>query len=449
MQTFADIWAKSVEKMVEFIPAVSLNLWIKCITPVKLDRNTIILYVENSFQRDLIMTRYLDIIKLTVSEVFGFDIEVKIYTEDDKPEDLVVVPKQEESVLPTELIFPSSNSSDEDYSFDNFIVGNSNRFAHAASIAVAQKPALTSYNPLFIYGPSGLGKTHLLFAIQNEVKKNYPDYNIVYISSEKFTNEIINAIKTGTTEEFRNNYRSADVLLVDDVQFIGGKASVQEEFFNTFNTLTLAKKQIVLVSDRPPREIQLLDDRLRSRFEGGLLADVQTPDYELRMAIIRTRAESLNVTISDDVMQFIANRLKNNIRQLEGAIKKILAYYLLTGTQPSLAIAQSAIKDVLNENEPLPITIDRIITEVSRYYNIPVDDIKGKKRTADITNARQISMYIIREVTQMSLPEIGKEFNGRDHSTVHHSINKIEDDMRNNSGFKSVISDLIKNVREK
>ena len=445
MQTFVDVWNRSVEKMGEYMTPVSLDLWIKKITPVNLDRNYAVLYIQSAFHRDIIISRYSDIIKSTVSEIIGFDVEIKIYTEDDKPDGFKIDNAPPDPITPPD---DDPNMLSTEYIFETFIVGNSNRFAQAASVAVAQNPAY-SYNPLFIYGESGLGKTHLLHAIKNEIIKNHPDYNIVYVKAETFSNEIINAIKNATTADFRNNYRYADVLLVDDVQFIGGKNSIQEEFFHTFNELYEAKKQIVLVSDRPPKEIQLLDDRLRTRFEWGLLADIGTPDYELRMAIIKRKAELLKISIPEEVMQFIANKLKNNIRQLEGAVKKILAYYILAGTAPSIAVAQTTIKDILNENEPLPITIDRVITEVGRFYNIPAEDIKSKKRTQNVTQARQVAMYIIREITQMSLPEIGKEFLNRDHSTVHHSINKIEADMSINSGFKSNVYDLIKSIKEK
>ena len=446
MQTFKDVWQKSVDKMAEYISSVSLNLWIKNLTPIELNKNNIVLYIPSTFQRDIILSRYSDIIKSTMAEVLGFDIEIKIYTEDDKPSNLIIDDKAGEACEPEKFV-PAMDST-YDYTFENFIVGSSNRFAHAASIAVSTNPA-TSYNPLFIYGGSGLGKTHLLYAIQNDVRTRFSHFNIVYIKGEDFTNELIEAIKQSKTMEFKNKYRNADLLLVDDIQFIGGKETTQEEFFHTFNTLYEAKKQIVLTSDRPPKEIQLLEDRLRTRFEWGLLADIQSPDYELRMAIIQRKADYLKFTIPEDVVQFIANKLKSNIRQLEGAVKKTMAYYMLTGAPPSVAVAQSAIRDILNENEPVPITIDRIITEVGRYYNIPAENIKSKKRTADITLARQVAMYIIREITQMSLPSIGDEFSNRDHSTVHHAINKIADEMRQNSGFKSIVSDLIKNVREK
>jgi len=448
MQSFNEIWKKAVIKMGEYLSGVSLNLWIKNLTPIEINKDSAILYIADSFQRDIIVSRYSDTIKNALSEVLGFDIELIIYSEEDKPSNIVFKePQKEENSLIPEKLMPATKT-DVEYTFDNFIVGNSNRFAHAAAVAVASNPA-TAYNPLFIYGGSGLGKTHLLYSIQNTIRNSFPHFKLIYIKGDEFTNELVAAIKTATTMEFRNKYRNADLLLIDDVQFIGGRESTQEEFFHTFNALYEAKKQIVLVSDRPPKEIQLLDDRLRTRFEWGLIADIQTPDYELRIAILQKKAELMKITLPPDVVQYIANRLKNNIRQLEGALKKTLAYYLLTGTPPSIAIAQSAIKDVLNENEPIPVTIDRVITEVGRYFNINPENIKGKKRTSDITNARQICMYIIREITQMSLPAIGEEFSNRDHSTVHHSINKVEEKINNNISFKSAINDLIANIKGK
>ncbi|MBE6903655.1 MAG: chromosomal replication initiator protein DnaA [Ruminococcaceae bacterium] len=448
MNTFKNVWKKCLEIFNEDsqINPVSMNLWIKELVPVELQENYAVFYVSASFQRDVVYTRYGDLIKTTLSELMGFDVELKIYTADDKPENLNIEDADAPDVAETGVL--DNVEKDFEYSFDNFVVGASNRFAHAASVAVAKNPA-NAYNPLFIHGASGLGKTHLLHAIRNEVKKNFKDFNIMYITCEEFANELISAIKNATTHEFREKYRKVDFLLIDDIQFIGNTRSTQEEFFHTFNTLYEANKQIVLVSDRPPREIQLLDERLCSRFVSGLTADINSPDYELRMAIISRKAELLKFKLPDDVVQFIATRLKNNIRQLEGAVKKTMAYYLLTGVQPSIAVAQSAIKDILNENEPLPITIDKIITEVSHFYHISPEDIKGKKRTADITLARQVAMYMIREITQLSLPAIGEEFSGRDHSTVHHAINKVEDDMARNTGFKAIVNDLIKNVRER
>lgn len=445
MLTFNEVWRRAVEIISQKVTPVSLDVWIKAINPVDFNGEKAVLSVPSSFHRDIVKAKYNDLIKQALYEVLGFDAELEILIDSEAPKK-VKTEVEEPAINPEKVI--SSLPADDEYNFDNFIVGSSNRFAHAACIAVAASPA-KAYNPLFIHGGSGLGKTHLLYAIMNSIKHEHPEYKILYIKGEHFTNELIEAVRTSNTNEFKNKYRTVDVLLVDDIQFIGGKESTQEEFFHTFNTLYEAKKQIVLTSDRPPKEIQLLEDRLRSRFEWGLIADIQPPDFELRMAIIRKKAEMLNLNLPDDVVEFLANKLKNNIRQLEGALKKILAFHLINLTPPSISVAQSAVRDVLNENEPVTVTIDRIITDVARYYNISPEDIKSKKRTAEVTMARQVSMYIIREITQMSLPNIGDEFSGRDHSTVHHAISKIEETIKTNSSFKNTIQDLIKHIKEK
>ena len=332
------------------------------------------------------------------------------------------------------------------YTFERFIVGSSNKFAHAAALAVARQPAML-YNPLFLYGGSGLGKTHLLTAIQTEIKRTHPDFVIMYVTCEQFTNELIAAIRAGSTEDFRMKYRVADLLLVDDIQFIAGKESTQEEFFHTFNSLHDAHKQIVIASDRPAKEIKSLEERLRTRFEWGLTADVQPPDFETRVAIVKRKAELLHLDLPEDVAEFIANHLKNNIRQLEGAVKKLNAYYMLEGIQPVISVAQNAIKDILNETQPVPVTIEKIIGEVSRTFNVSPADIRGTKRNANVASARRVAIYILREVTGMSMEEIGREFSGRDHSTIVYSLKTMERDMKNDQHLRETVSDIIKNVK--
>ena len=316
---------------------------------------------------------------------------------------------------------------------------------YAAAQAVAANPS-GAYNPLFIYGPSGLGKTHLLNAIQVEIKKNHPDFNIVYVDCEMFTNEIITAVKTATTEQFRDKYRKADVLLIDDIQFLAGKESTQEEFFHTFNTLHNDGRQIVIASDRPAKEIKSLEERLRTRFEWGLTADIQPPDFETRVAIVKRKAELLNLDLPNDVAEYIANHLKQNIRQLEGAVKKLNAYYLLEGIEPCIGVTTTAIKDTLNDSQPIPVTIEKILNEVARTYNVMPSDIRGKKRNANVSAARQMTMYIIREVTGMSMEAIGQEFQ-RDHSTVVYSIKTMEENIKRDQHLKEMCSDIMKNVR--
>ncbi len=365
------------------------------------------------------------------------------------PVDIVIssdVFRNEEARRAEESAAASAVGGDYEYTFATFIIGPSNKFAHAAALAVAANPA-NAYNPLFIYGGSGLGKTHLLYAICAEIRQNKPQMKVIYSKGEEFTNELISAIATERTKDFHDKYRQADILLVDDIQFIGGKESTQEEFFHTFNALYQAGKQIVLTSDRPPKEIKTLEDRLRTRFESGLLADVQPPDFETRIAIIRRKAELLDIAIPDDVAEYISNRLKNNIRQLEGAVKKIKAYKILAGSSPSIVIAQNAIRDILNDSQPISVTVERIINEVSRYFEVTPQDIRSQKRSSQISLARQVAMYVVREVTQMSMSSIGEEFGGKDHSTVVYSIQQCREKMENDSRFKNTVEDIIKNIR--
>ena len=335
------------------------------------------------------------------------------------------------------------------YTFDTFVVGNNNRFAHSASLAVAESPG-EAYNPLYIYGGPGLGKTHLMHSIGHFIIDQNPDTKVLYVTSEEFTNEVIESIRNGNSSamtKFRDKYRTVDVLMIDDIQFIIGKESTQEEFFHTFNSLHDAHKQIVIASDRPAKEIKSLEERLRTRFEWGLTADVQPPDFETRVAIVKRKAELLHLDLPEDVAEFIANHLKNNIRQLEGAVKKLNAYYMLEGIQPVISVAQNAIKDILNETQPVPVTIEKIVGEVSRTFNVSPADIRGTKRNANVASARRVAIYILREVTGMSMEEIGREFSGRDHSTIVYSLKTMERDMKNDQHLRETVSDIIKNVK--
>ena len=330
--------------------------------------------------------------------------------------------------------------------FDNFIVGSSNKFAHAACIAVTNNPA-RDYNPLFIYGPSGIGKTHLLSAILYQTGIRHPDMTVLYVRGEDFTNQIIEAIKRETQDKFRERYRSVDMLLIDDIQFIGGKNSTQEEFFNTFNALYEERKQIVLTSDKPPRDIKLLEERLRTRFEWGLIADIQAPDSELRVAILKNKAEYLGVELPPDVLQYVADNLKHSVRQLEGAIKRIIAQSFLTGREITVDLAITSISDMMSGSEPVSVTVDRILECVSRHYGIPVEDIKGRARTRDIASTRHIAIYLIRSLTGMSLPAIGKVF-GRDHTTILSSLDTVEKDISRNPLLEIELAELAKEIRE-
>ncbi len=448
MESFNDVFSKVCDYCKDKISSIGFNLWIQVITPVSFDGDVVILYVKSDFQKKIITEKYMDLLLRAFEHVIGFSVTIDIKCEDEINID--EIQSNSKSNLDVNNMIDSSCESSHgeyEYTFSTFIVGPSNKFAHAASLAVAANPS-GAYNPLFIYGQSGLGKTHLLYAICDEISNNFKDKKIIYVKGEEFTNELIDAIGKESTKQFHDKYRCADILLVDDIQFIGGKESTQEEFFHTFNELYQAGKQIVLTSDRPPKEIKTLEDRLRTRFEWGLLADVQPPDFETRIAIIRRKAELLNINIPDDVAEYVANRLKNNIRQLEGVVKKLKAYKLLAGTSPSVAIAQSAIKDILNDNLPTSVTIDRIISEVAKTYGISSSDLKSSKRSSIISTSRQVAMYVIREVLAIPLCEIGEHFGGRDHSTVVYAIKQVEKTMITDSDYKETVEDIIKNIRD-
>ena len=430
MSSFDEVFAAVKEYCKERLVLATYNLFIDGIEPVSFEGSVATLSVRSDFVKGIVETRYKDLLREAFKELLGFDIDVEL-----------TIPAPVEQA-PAEV----PGGGNYEFTFENFIVGSTNKFAHAAAQAVAANPS-GAYNPLFIWGGSGLGKTHLLGAIQFEIHKNFPDYNIVYVDGEKFTNEIISAIHDNTTAEFHNKYRAADVLLVDDIQFIGGKESTQEEFFHTFNTLYNAGKQIVLVSDRPPKEIKSLEERLRTRFEMGLTADIQPPDFETRVAIIRRKADLLGLEMPDEVAEYIANRLKNNIRQLEGAVKKLNAYRKLEGIQPVIGAAQNAIKDILNETQPVPITVEKILSEVARTYNTTADMLRGPSRRSNVSSARKVSMYVVREITGMSMDDIGSEFAGRDHSTVVYSINDMQKKLETDTRLRETVEDIIKNVR--
>lgn len=429
------------------IPELAYKLWISDIEPVSFDSTTAVLYVTSSFKKKVIEEKYPSLLHTAFQNVLGFDVNIVVNCEEPVKQETELADVTLSSYS-REEVEQSSQGGEYEYTFSTFIIGSSNKFAHAACHAVAQNPA-NAYNPLFIYGGSGLGKTHLLYAIMAEIKSNRPDSgNVIYVKGEEFTNELITAIGDESTKEFHDKYRQADVLLVDDIQFIGGKESTQEEFFHTFNSLYQSGKQIVLTSDRPPKEIKTLEERLRTRFEWGLIADIQPPDFETRIAIIKRKAELLDLDIPNDVAEYIANRLKNNIRQLEGVVKKLKAYKLLAQTPPSIIIAQNAIRDILNDNQPIPVTVERIISEVGRTFGVSSADIRSSKRSSQISNARQIAIYVIREITQMSMASIGEEFGGRDHSTIVYAINQVTKNMKHDTQYKETIEDIIKNIRD-
>lgn len=446
MQGFKNIWQNVVDELSKELSETAMNLWIKPIEPIKYESDCAVLVVESPFHRDIVMSKYRDVIRETFSRVVGFEIDINVLSADEYHHEKPKRTEEENNQEPVSRDSAVAVSLQKEYTFENFIVGDSNNHAYAACVAVANNPG-TTYNPLFIYGNTGLGKTHLLHAIKNRILANNPSAKVLYIKSEDFINDFINMTQGGDRSEFKDKYRTLDVLLVDDIQFLAGKDSTQIEFFHTFNTLYENKKQIILTSDRPPRDIQVLDERLRSRFESGVTTDIYLPEYELKVAIIRQKAKLYNINLSEDVIDFIAQRIKNNIRQLEGVIKKLLAYKLISDTPISVPVAQSAIRDITNENEPIPVVVDKVITEVSREFNVSQDSIKSKSHKQEIAFARQIAMYILREITDMSLPEIGREFSGKDHSTVHYSIKKIEDMMEENNMLKIRIDEIISNIK--
>ncbi len=452
----ADLWEKILNIIKAELTEVGFNTWIRCIEPVKLSQDTIFLSVPNDFTKGILEARYKDLISNAVKLVSSKKYEITfLLSTDDLVKDMQghqdnIQPNNEKIKArvknqPEEF---STSTLNPKYAFDTFVIGNSNRFAHAASLAVAETPA-KAYNPLFIYGGVGLGKTHLMHAIGHYILQTNPSAKVVYVSSEKFTNELINSIKDDKNVEFRNRYRTVDVLLVDDIQFIAGKESTQEEFFHTFNALYESNKQIIISSDRPPKEIPTLEDRLRSRFEWGLIADIQPPDYETRIAILKKKADVENLNIPNDVMEYVANKIQSNIRELEGALIRIVAFSSLTNKEISVDLASEALKDIISNRASKQITINLIQDIVSSYYNLRIEDFKSKRRTRNVAFPRQIAMYLARKLTDLSLPKIGEEFGGRDHTTVIHAYEKINSDIEGDDALKDTVDELTKRLQQK
>ncbi|MDR1466974.1 MAG: chromosomal replication initiator protein DnaA [Oscillospiraceae bacterium] len=435
MDSFGDAWLLICDYCRTKITDVAYKAWIGRVEPIGIDFNLgkAIVVAPTKFHKQTLKKCYLPLLNDALDEIFGPGIELDITTPGESNKN------QDNNQNPI-------NEDEDEFTFGTYIVGSSNKFAHAAAMAVAANPA-KSYNPLFIYGNSGLGKTHLLYAICGEIKQSQKNLTSAYIKGDGFTNELINSIRTNTTSEFHEKYRKADIFLVDDIQFIAGKDSTQEEFFHTFNSLYEAKKQIVLTSDRPPKEIQTLEDRLRTRFEWGLIADIQAPDFETRTAIVKRKAELLQIDLPNDVTEFIATKLKANIRQLEGAVKKMKAYLLLKKQEPSIATAKDAISDTLNSDQSPTVTIEKIIGETARTFGVSDEDIKSPKRSASVSTARQAAIYVCREITQLSTTAIGEEFGGRDHSTVSYAIQQVEKNMEKDRNVQAIIQDIIKNMR--
>ena len=436
MNPAADVWAKVISLMQPDMTATTINTWFDDATAVALEDDRFVLYSPTRFKRDIIATRYVSKIQTALRDLFSCDMEVTVLTEGELDQYQQEPEKND--------FFPGT----EEYTFERFVVGSSNKFAHAAARAVADNPG-QSYNPLFIYGESGLGKTHLLYAIAHTIHKNHPDYKVVYIKGDTFTNELIQAIREGRNAEFREKYRGADVFLMDDVQFIAGRDSTQEEMFHTFNTLYELKKQIVFTSDRPPKEMLRLEDRLKTRFEWGLLADIQPPDYETRMAIIKNKAIRMGVELPEEVLIYVAENITSNVRQIEGTVKKILAFRDLLGSNVDASSVTRAVRDMFKETSDILPTAEVIIEEVGKFYDIDPNAIRGQGRTKATSWARHIAIYLTRHMTKLSLKDIGKEFDNRDHTTILHSIDRVEKQSKTDPETNEVIKDIRSNINER
>ncbi len=435
MNSIQDIWNGIMEILSEKLTTTSINTWFTDCTPIDLKDGTLVLHTSTPFKREILKTRFESEIKDALREMFSCDFEIMILAGDELND--YQAEEKEEHALP-EM---------DGYTFENFIVGKSNEYAYAAAKGVVKNPGSKVYNPLFIYGNSGLGKTHLLCAIGTAIHENNPDAKIAFIKGEEFTNQMVRSIREGTADEFRQKYRFVDLFLVDDIQFIAGKEATQEEFFHTFNSIYEAGHQIVITSDRPPIDMLRLDDRLRTRFEGGLLADVQPPDVETRMAIIRNKAGHLGMQLSDEIVAYIAQKLTSNVRQIEGVINRLTAFREITGNEITREMVDDGIGIVIRDGIYVP-TPDVILSETARYYQVSLEEIKGISRQKNIVTARHITAYLIRNLTNLSLPNIGTFLN-RDHATVLASIRKIENQIKNDNKLADTIRDITSNINSR
>ena len=432
MNSLNDIWDKVIEILSNQLTPTAINTWFSDCTPVDIEDCRLVLHTTTEFKRNIINSRFSESIKAVLSDIFACDFDLLVLAGDE--------------VNDFELKKKSENSLPEmdGYTFDNFIVGSSNKFAHAAAIAVAENPG-KAYNPLFIYGNSGLGKTHLLLAIGQEIHSRSPEKSIAYIKGDEFTNQMVKSLRENKAEEFRTKYRNVSLFLVDDIQFIAGKQGTQEEFFHTFNNIYEAGNQIVITSDRPPMEMAQLDDRLRTRFEWGLMADIQPPDLETRMAITRNKAAQLGLILSDDAVEYIATNITSNIRQLEGVIKRLTAYKEILDDVITIDSVKRVIKDVIRIGTYTP-TPDIIIRETARYYSLKEEDLRGQNRSKNMTMARQVSMYLMRSLTGLSLKDIGTHYEDRNHATVLSSIRKVEQLLKNDPSMAGTVRDITSNI---
>jgi len=435
MNSAADVWNRVLKILGTDLTATAISTWFDDCRAIELSNGRLFLHTPSVFKKSVIEGRFLGSIKSALGELFSGDTDVMIL-DDDGLRAL------------NEAADASDFLSSDEYTFEHFVVGNSNKFAHAAALAVAEGQQKQNYNPLFIYGASGLGKTHLLYAIRHAVEKKSPNFNIVFVKGEVFTNELILAIRQGKNIEFREKYRGADLFLMDDIQFIAGRIETQEEFFNTFNTLYELGKQVVFTSDRPPQEIYRLEERLKTRFESGLLADISPPDDLLRIAIVRNKAEQLGVILPDDVTNYIAENLTSNVRQLEGAVKMLIAYRDIMDDEITVTSVAMHLKDMFRGSKELIPTVDNIIEETAKYYMLTVEDIKGQRRMRDTALARQVAMFLIRKLTNFSLKDIGAVFN-RDHTTVISSIRRVEQYINESPDFSKIIRDITSNINSR
>lgn len=442
-----DLIDKIKNELRKELTQISFNTWIKPLEIRSIDGNHIVFTTVSEYQKDFVETKYKPLLLNTLSFITNrdwtytvIDLEKEAKEKEEKGE------KEENNNAEIEAVKAKVNHSslDSKYTFETFVVGEYNKFAHAAALAVGNNEPAEAYNPLFLYGGVGLGKTHLMHAIGNRMLENNKNCNVLYVTSEKFTNQLINAIKDNKNEIFRKKYRTIDVLLIDDIQFIAGKERIQEEFFHTFNSLYEEKKQIIISSDKPPRDIPFLEDRLKSRFEWGLLADISCPDYETRFAILRKKAQDENVIIDDYILSNIANKIDSNIRELEGVFNKVVAIASLTHSPITIELAEKIINEFKYESEKV-ISSDFIKETVAKYFSIDKEDLSGNKRSNDIAFPRQIAMYLCREIANMSYPQIGTDFGGRDHSTVMHGCKKIEKEIKEKNNTKLIV-DSVKNI---
>lgn len=447
-----EIWQATLSELEKKISRPSFETWLKTTRPVSLHNDLLLVSVPNDFTKDWLIGHYVKVINETLQKVSGNNYQVRFIAPrldeiaDEETLENVSLPLPQRKEQPA---FFTSSWLNPKYTFESFVIGGSNRFAHAASLAVSEAPA-RAYNPLFIYGGVGLGKTHLMHAIGHHVLELFAASRVMYISSEKFTNEFINSIRYNKTVEFRNKYRNIDVLLIDDIQFLAGKEQTQEEFFHTFNALHENNKQIIISSDRPPKEIPTLEDRLRSRFEWGLLTDIQPPDLETRIAILRKKAAQEKVTVPSDVILYIANNIFNNIRELEGALISVIACSSLTNRSIDLPLTEETLKNMIaGQEKSLTITIEHIQKETAQQFALKPEELKAKKRSKNVAFPRQIAMYLARELTDASLPRIGLEFGGRDHTTVMHAHRKVTMDIQKNRQLKALIEQIVEKLNSR